>query len=109
MTTTFETVPAIEAYRPLGVSRVVDPYAAFNSLIRVPALAAASASAQASVRHSDTTAISKTSTLVAAVVSDTDLRTERIGSLRRSIAEGTYTVASSTVADSLVSLLLIGR
>ncbi len=108
MTTTFELASSIDSFQAFGISRVVDPYSVYNSLSRVQTVRSASVSgARAPVL--DSADISGTSSLVAAALSNSDLRTERIAALRQSISNGSYRVSSSTVAGSIVESLLAAR
>ena len=108
MTTTFELATSIDPFQAFGISRVVDPYSVYNSLSRIQPVRAASVSA-VSGPPLDSADISGTSSLVAAALSNSELRTERIAALRQSISNGSYRLSSTTVAGSVVNSLLAAR
>ena len=70
-----------------------------------PAISQQVATKAASLRV-DKAAISNHSLLVAKAVSVSDVRTDKVASLRQAITDGTYNVSSSDVAGSVINSLL---
>ena len=54
---------------------------------------------------SDQTSLSAVSSLVTKALSGSDVRTEKVASLQKAIASGTYHVSSAKVADKLLQSL----
>jgi negative regulator of flagellin synthesis FlgM len=58
------------------------------------------------VQHGDLTDLSSTGGLVAQALSGSDVRGDKVAALQQSIADGSYSVSSSDVADKIIQSLL---
>jgi negative regulator of flagellin synthesis FlgM len=66
----------------------------------------ASASPSQNAERADLTSLSATGGLVAQSLGGSDVRSEKVASLQQAIAEGSYNVSSSAVADKIMQSLL---
>ncbi|MEI9980114.1 MAG: flagellar biosynthesis anti-sigma factor FlgM [Edaphobacter sp.] len=60
----------------------------------------------ASVEHTDEANLSSTSGIVAQALGGSDVRTGKVAALQQAIAEGSYNVSSSDVAEKMIQSLL---
>ncbi len=60
----------------------------------------------ANVDHADQASLSSTGGLVAQALESSDTRSSKVASLQRAIADGSYSVSSSNVADKIIQSLL---
>jgi negative regulator of flagellin synthesis FlgM len=58
------------------------------------------------VDHADQTNLSSASGVIAQALSGSDVRTNKVDALQQAIASGSYSVASSDVADKMIQSLL---
>jgi negative regulator of flagellin synthesis FlgM len=60
----------------------------------------------ASVEHTDEANLSSTGAIVAQALEGSDVRNTKVAALQQAIAEGSYDVSSSDVADKMIQSLL---
>jgi negative regulator of flagellin synthesis FlgM len=89
-----------------GLQQPINSISSPETKPAVPAITTNGDDLVASVEHTDEANLSSAGGIVAQALEGSDVRTTKVAALQQAIADGSYNVASSDVAEKMIETLL---
>ena len=89
-----------------GIGSLQQAINSISSAETKPAATAITPDGDASVEHTDEANLSSAGGIVAQALEGSDVRTAKVAALQQAIADGSYNVSSSDVAEKMIQSLL---